>query len=121
MKNRTNPKRLGERIGDALAELEAAVRSGRPLREQFTIRTIEVVEPRAYSPRDVQRIRGRLGISQAVFAQLVGVSVELVEHWEQGVASPRPLARRLMDEINRDPAGFMARNVAGGGRKRAAG
>jgi putative transcriptional regulator len=108
---KNNPVRLGKRIGEALAELESAVRSGRPLAEQITIRTVEVAQPRPYNAADVRRTRDRLQVSQTVFAQLLGVSVELIEHWEQGIARPRPMARRLMDEINRDPKGFMSRQL----------
>jgi DNA-binding transcriptional regulator YiaG len=114
-------KRLGERIGDALEELYGALRSGRPLHETLTVRTVEIAEPKSYGAKEVQRTRRRLAVSQAVFARLVGVSAELVQHWEQGITAPRPLARRLMDEINRDPAGFLARNISPGhaGRKAA--
>jgi DNA-binding transcriptional regulator YiaG len=116
-------KRLGQRIGDSLEELRDALRSGRPLRERFTVRTIEIAEPAAYGSKQVRRIRDRLAVSQGVFANLLGVSAELVQHWEQGIVSPRPLARRLLDEINRDPAGFLVRNVSPGRRvsRRAAG
>jgi DNA-binding transcriptional regulator YiaG len=53
----------------------------------------------------------RLRVSQAVLAKLLGVSVELVEHWEQGVCEPRRAIRRLLDEIARDPAGFLRRHI----------
>jgi hypothetical protein len=35
--------------------------------------------------------------------QLLGVSVALVQSWEQGQRSPAICARRLLDEVNRDP------------------
>ena len=114
------PKRLGTRLRDAMTELHDALRSGRPLEEQFTVRTVEIAEPRTYSAKEIQRMRHRLSVSQAVFSRLIGVSVELVQHWEQGVTTPRPLARRLMDEIRRDPSGFLSRNITNGS-KRAAG
>jgi putative transcriptional regulator len=116
------PKRLGSCITDALSEVLEAVRSDRPLRERLTVRTIEVCAPRTYSPKAVRKTRDRLAVSQAVFARLMGVSVELIEHWEQGIASPRPLARRLLDEINRDPRAFISRYIAApDSPKRAAG
>jgi DNA-binding transcriptional regulator YiaG len=115
-------KPVGERIAEALRELHEALRSGRPLHEQFTVRTIEIASPKAYRAAEVRRTRARLAVSQAVFARLIGVSAELVQHWEQGITAPRPLARRLMDEINRDPAGFLARHVAPSeSRRKAAG
>jgi transcriptional regulator with XRE-family HTH domain len=42
-------------------------------------------------------------LTQRLFAGLIGTSVELVEHWEQGRREPGTLARRLLDEIARDP------------------
>jgi DNA-binding transcriptional regulator YiaG len=121
MKPKINkPKPVAERIKDALQELNDALASGRPLGERMTVRTVEIAEPGKYLAKDVRRIRDRLAVSQAVFARLVGVSVELVEHWEQGVVAPRLLARRMLDEINRDPAGFLARQIVSD-PKRAAG
>jgi DNA-binding transcriptional regulator YiaG len=46
-------------------------------------------------------------MSQAGFAQLMGVSRILVQGWERGVRTPSPLASRLLDTINRDPAGWL--------------
>ena len=48
-------------------------------------------------------MRERLGVSQGVFAHLLGVSVVLVKSWEGGVRKPSPMARRLMDTIQADP------------------
>ncbi len=49
---------------------------------------------------------------QSMFAKLVGVSVELVESWEQGLrASRAPWRGRLLDEMHRDPSGYFARLV----------
>ncbi len=87
----SKPKRLGARITDALSELLDAVQSDRPIHDRLTVRTIEVSAPRPYSPKAVRKTRDRLAVSQAVFARLMGVSVELIEHWEQGIASPRRL------------------------------
>ena len=44
------------------------------------------------------------GASQAVFAQLVGVSKIHAQSCEHGVRKPSKLACRLPDEINRDPS-----------------
>jgi DNA-binding transcriptional regulator YiaG len=41
-------------------------------------------------------------MSQAVFANLMGVSLVLVQSWEQGVRTPAPMACRLLDEIDRN-------------------
>jgi DNA-binding transcriptional regulator YiaG len=67
---------------------------------------LEVVVPGDYDASAIQRLRDELGVSQAEFAQLMGVSKVLVESWEQGVRGASPLARRLFDVINDDPKGF---------------
>src|SRR6266849_5755079 len=41
------------------------------------------------SPRLVQSLRKRLGLSQMALARLVGVSAPAVAHWEAGNATPR--------------------------------
>jgi putative transcriptional regulator len=66
-------------------------------------------EPGEYSRAAVKTLREKLGMSQAAFAALVGVSTILVQSWEQGVRTPAPLARRLLDVISDDPAAFVAR------------
>jgi transcriptional regulator with XRE-family HTH domain len=54
-------------------------------------------------PAKVRAIRQRLGVSQCVFAALLGVSTVLVQSWEQGVREPSALARRLLGENVREP------------------
>src|SRR4051794_3166981 len=98
-------KRLGARISDALTEIHQVLQSGRPLDQQLTVRVVEIAQPGSYNARAIRAMRTKLASSQAIFAQLLGVSVELVEHWEQGLRVPKPVVRRLLDEINRDPQG----------------
>ena len=52
---------------------------------------------------DVRRIRERLGLTQAEFAQRFGLSQRTVEQWEQGRAVPDRPARVLLAVIERDP------------------
>jgi DNA-binding transcriptional regulator YiaG len=125
MKRIAKKKTVAQRIAEGMRELEHAMETGKPLHELFTVRTVEVPEPSAYDAKTVRRTRERLRVSQGIFAKLVGVSVELVEHWEQGVCVPRGTVRRLLDEINRDPDDFARRHIVGedptAGRRRKAG
>src|SRR5947208_3206302 len=82
----------------------AAVLSGDPHRG-MTVREVEIPDPGEYGPAAVKALRGRMGVSVAVFARLVGVTPAQVEHWEQGRRTPAPMARRLLDRIAADPAG----------------
>ena len=69
----------------------------------MTVRHVEVPEPGRYTAAAVRKLRQGLGVSQPVFAQLMGVSTVLVQSWEQGQRVPSRMARRLLDEIRRDP------------------
>ena len=90
----------------------------RAFREVFegrvTVRHVQVAEPRQYTAADLRKVRRALGVSQSVFAQLMGVSTVLVQSWEQGQRTPSRMARRLLDEIHRDPGHWAAtlRSVA---------
>src|SRR5258708_34002106 len=54
-------------------------------------------------------IRRRLNLSQAAFAQRIGVSVETVRNWEQGKRSPDQAAKALRRIVERTPeAAFRA-------------
>ena len=45
---------------------------------------------------EVSQIRERTGLSQARFAQLLGVSVRTLQEWEQGRRAPSGAARTLL-------------------------
>jgi putative transcriptional regulator len=107
MTRKRTKKTAGSRIIAALQEIIDAQESGDPFRGmKVTVRDVEVVQPASYDARSVQATRRKLGVSQSVFAQLVGVSVMLAQSWEQGKRFPDGAARRLLDEINRDPKHF---------------
>jgi DNA-binding transcriptional regulator YiaG len=75
-----------------------------PLESRFTVRTVELPDsPSEYDAAAVRATREKIPASQAVFAALLGVSAVLVRAWEQGQRSPAMWARRLLDEVNRDP------------------
>ena len=97
--SRTNA--AGRKLMAALAELKEARRSGDY--SGMVIRNVQIPDPGRYSPATIRALRQELSLTQRLFAALIGVSVELVEHWEQGRREPGTLARRLLDEIARDP------------------
>ncbi|HEY8749550.1 MAG TPA: hypothetical protein VIM11_16320 [Tepidisphaeraceae bacterium] len=78
---------------------------------KVTIRTAEIRGPSAYGAKEVKALRGSMGVSQGVFAQLVAVSPDLVAHWEHGIRKPAPVVCRLFDKIKEDPAGFIASHM----------
>jgi putative transcriptional regulator len=78
--------------------------------EAITMRTIKLdLQPRQFSPGNIRALRRKLGVSQAVFAHLLAVSVELVQHWEQGLRKPKGIACRLLEDIQGEPARWLAR------------
>jgi putative transcriptional regulator len=94
-----------KQIAQSMADLDTIMKSGQSFSgdNRFTVRTIRVAEPGVYRPQMVRTVRKELGVSQAVFAQLLGVSQVLVRSWERGVREPAPIARRLLDIIREDP------------------
>jgi putative transcriptional regulator len=102
----------GAKIVAAFEEAIEVMRLGKPLEKRFTIRTYRAdFAPRDFGPDDIRRVRGLLGMSQAVFARFLGVDANTVRSWEQGTRSPSPIARRFLSEIEADP-GYWQRRVA---------
>src|SRR5712692_6675079 len=52
---------------------------------------------------DIASIREKTGLSQARFAQLLGVSVRTLQDWEQGRRAPSGAARTLLVVANKNP------------------
>lgn len=52
---------------------------------------------------DVKSVRGRTGLSQPNFANMVGVSVSTLRNWEQGRRTPEGPAKVLLAMVNKDP------------------
>jgi putative transcriptional regulator len=56
-----------------------------------------------FRPTDVQDVRARLGVSQAEFALMIGVSVATLRNWEQGRRMPNGPALALLRVAARNP------------------
>ena len=113
MANKTTKRRIvrptaGEDILHGLRELADCIQAGAKPEERFKVRVVEIPNPTPHTAGSVRAIRERLGVSQAAFAKLVGVSTILAQGWEQGVRTPSPLADRLLDTIAADPSAWLA-------------
>lgn len=98
-----NKPDFGTRVIGALKDVRDAIKSGEPLEKKFTVRTVILdLEPGEYDADSVREVRKLLGVSQALFAQILGVQPCTVESWEQDINEPCPMARRLLDEISED-------------------
>ena len=56
---------------------------------------------------DIARIREKTGLSQARFAQLLGVSLRTLQDWEQGRRAPSGAARTLLMVAARNPQALL--------------
>ena len=99
--NRKTISRL-KAITEALEEGQAEA--------NFTCRKITLnLRPQVFSPERVKQSRKVVKLSQALFADLIGVSVRTVQDWEQGRYKPENTACRLMDEIILNPVYWRGR------------
>ena len=75
--------------------------------EKGTIRArtvaITVVPVNTFRPEEIRSIRIETGLTQAVFAKYLGVSVKTVEAWEAGRNHPDGAACRLLALTQSDP------------------
>ncbi|MBI3049241.1 MAG: helix-turn-helix transcriptional regulator [Acidobacteria bacterium] len=55
------------------------------------------------TPSDLRRLRRRLGLSQAGFAERVGVTSNTVARWERGELGMRATTARLIQFIAQEP------------------
>jgi putative transcriptional regulator len=95
---------VGQRIVERLRKFADALEAREDISKRFTCRTIRLnLSDKPYSAKLVKKTRETLGVSQAIFAQFLGVSASAVQDWEQGAKHPHGSARRLMDEIRDNP------------------
>ena len=59
-------------------------------------------------PKFVRRVRWRLGVSQAEFAERIGVSLDTIRNWEQGKRSPAGAAKALLKVLDKAPEAALA-------------
>lgn len=109
-KARKNKASVGAMVTARLARVAAAVESGEDITKRFTCRTVRLrLAPHRCGPNEVKQTRKKLGASQTIFAQFLGVSPSAVQDWEQGLKPPNRAACRLMDEIRHDPKYWIQR------------
>ncbi len=93
--------KLGARI---IASLEEAIRHAQgedtgarvTYATQVTARKARLELPPYYPPHLVRDIRQKLSVSQAIFAQMLGVSASTVRAWEQGKREAEGPVGRLL-------------------------
>ncbi len=83
--------------------LEEAIAYEQGTREAKT-RKMTVQPISHYDAAEIRAIRASTGMTQAVFAEFMGVSVKTVEAWESGRNHPIGSACRLLYLTKADPA-----------------
>jgi len=74
---------------------------------KMDLRTTEVPDdPPEMAAEDVLRLRQQCQVSQAVFAQMLNVSLKTVQSWEQGERKPSQAALRLLQVLEAEPTTF---------------
>jgi len=88
---------IGLEILEGIREIKAFKRG-----ETEGLRIRELKEP-----APPEEIRSHLGLSQAAFAGLMGVSVRTIQDWEQGRRDPSGPAKSLLRIAEQRPEVFM--------------
>jgi len=73
-------------------------------RRELTLRTTKLPKPApVVTPKDMQRIRTRLKVSQPVFAAMLNVPTVTAISWEKGRRQPSGAALRLLEIARKRP------------------
>jgi DNA-binding transcriptional regulator YiaG len=101
-------KRLSPRVREMVEEVHKlcdAIDGGMSLDEAARVRTTSIeLKPPVIGPEDVRAVRESLGLSQAMFADYLGVGLSTVRRWEQGQVILPGVARRFLGDVRDDPS-----------------
>lgn len=91
--------------GDPMSDVAESIRRGLEEAIAFAKGGANASQYRVHYPKalDVRAIRTKTGMTQEMFAQRFGVSVNTLRHWEQGKRLPEGPARTLLKVIDREP------------------
>lgn len=76
------------------------------VREMKAIRSGKAKPSRSFTfdtPAELSRVRSQLGVSQPLFARLLGISEKTLQNWEQGRRKPTGPAKVLLRVAARHP------------------
>ena len=90
-------RNIGQEILEGILEIKDFKKG------KVSLRTRELKEPIAS-----RKIREMLKLSQAAFANLMGVSVRTVQEWEQGRRKPKGPAKSLLRIAEQNPEAFLS-------------
>jgi len=90
---------------EGMREVRRAINTGNPISRKHHSRSIAISSPEPSTPELVRLAREKLGVSQALFGQFLGVSPAAVASWERG-KTPNGTAARILSLIRNDPSYF---------------
>lgn len=86
---------LKEGLNDAINDVK--------LSKKVLRRNVIHIEPLVnYKPKDIKNVRAKVGMTQGLFANFLGVSVKTVEAWESGTNKPSGASNRLITMLDMD-------------------
>lgn len=101
-------RQVDHKIFEVLLEASRARQRARLQRLARLIRGVTAQPESAPSDGvDVRAVRGLTGLSQAKFAELLGIELATLRNWEQGRRDPTGPARALLRAIRKDPLGVI--------------
>jgi len=71
--------------------------------DNLTLREVKALclpKPRPFSPRTIVKIRRKVRLSQAAFAQFLNTSTSTIQKWEQGNKLPSGPALKLLHIVD---------------------
>lgn len=68
------------------------------------LHTVSVEPLPKFDAESVKAVRSGLGMTQVMFASVMGVSTKTVEAWEQGLNMPSGSSCRLLEMFRTDPS-----------------
>jgi putative transcriptional regulator len=116
-------KTLGKQLIESVREARAVARGERPPSRAWKVtkradgsfervlldpKKIQARNKEAYDKRQIVAAREALGLSQAKFADLLGVSIDTLQNWEQGRRVPTGAARVLLRVAAANPKAVLA-------------
>jgi len=57
---------------------------------------------------DVKALREQIGLTQAEFSRMIGVSIKTLQNWEQGRREPEGPAKALLRVVEKEPQAVMS-------------
>lgn len=93
IKKRTQHSSVWDMVAESLEDLSQVKDVTTSLRE---FDQLKYPTPKQYTAQDIRQIRGKLHVSQAVFAHLLNTKLTTVQKWERGVNIPSGPASRLL-------------------------